>query len=427
MYNHDSIQAVDVARVSPHFTKPLYDTYCFSQIPQTIFHLLTGGGHNGLPTSVLGDFPQRYDKVILLFVDAFGWQFFQQYQGQHDFLRRFVEQGVVSKLNSQFPSTTAAHVTTIQSGLPVNQSGVFEWYYYEPLVDEVIAPILFSVAGDKERNTLMKKGFNGDGLLPDQTIYQRLGQHGVKSYVFQNILYMPSPYSDKTLAGAKVSLFRTIPEAMLNLADAVINADGPAYFFCYLDPIDTTAHYYGPGSRHLATEIGVLMNTLETALYQSMAGRGGTENTLLLVTADHGQIGVNPETIIHLNRQIPEIRSFIKTNREGRLMTPAGSSRDLFLYVWDECVEDAHALLSEKLDGLAEVHRTAELIEQGFFGSGKPSPEFLSRVSNLLLLPMRNEQVWWDEEPFLKSFRGMHGGMTPEEMETILLALPLAR
>lgn len=425
MYNHDSIQAVDAARISPDFAKPLYDTYCFSQIPQTVFHLLTGEEHSGLPTSVLGDFPHHYDKVILLFVDAFGWQFFQQYQGQHDFLRRFVEQGVVSKLNSQFPSTTAAHVTTMHSGLPVGQSGVFEWFYYEPLVDEVICPMMFSVAGDKENNTLLKRGFNGDGLLPDQTIYKRLARQGVKSYVFQNIRYMASPYSDKTLAGAKIIPFRTFSEAMLNLADAVINTEGPAYFFCYLDPIDTIAHYYGPGSRQLDMEIRTLMGIFESALYQSLAGK--VENTLLLVTADHGQIGVNPQSIVYLNRHVPEIRELIMTNQRGRLMTPAGSSRDLFLYVRDECLEDAYGLLAEKLEGLAEVHRTADLIEQGFFGSGQPSAEFLSRVSNLLVLPIGNEQVWWDEEPFLKAFRGMHGGMTPEEMETILLALPLSR
>ncbi|MBI5928843.1 MAG: alkaline phosphatase family protein [Chloroflexi bacterium] len=423
MYNHDSIQAVAAARISPDFAKPLYDTYCFSQIPQTVFHLLTGEGHSGLPTSVLGDFPQRYDKVILLFVDAFGWQFFQQYQGQHDFLRRFVEQGVVSKINSQFPSATAAHVTTIHSGLPVGQSGVFEWVYYEPLADEVIAPLLFSVSGDYERNTLQKRGFNGDGFFPDQTIYQRLGRQGVKSYVFQNSAYLPSPYSDKLLAGAKVIPYKTNTEALLNLTDAVINSEGPAYFFCYFEPIDTIAHRYGPGSRHLEAEVRTMMTTLEQTLYQSLAGKA--ENTLLLVTADHGQLEVKPETTVYLNRHVPQIQALIKTNQRGQLLTPAGSPRDLFLYVWDECIEDAYGLLAEKLEGLAEIHRTADLIEQGFFGSGKPSAEFLSRVSNLLVLPTGNEQVWWHEDTVLKSFRGMHGGMTPEEMETILLALPL--
>ena len=72
MINADSLNAVNASKFNDHFAKPLYDSYCFSQIPQTIYHLLTGDEQPGLPTSVLGDLPHRFDKVILMFVDAFG-------------------------------------------------------------------------------------------------------------------------------------------------------------------------------------------------------------------------------------------------------------------------------------------------------------------------------------------------------------------
>ena len=54
---------------------------------------------------------------------------------------------MVEKLTAQFPSTTAAQITTIHTGQTVGEHGLFEWNYYEPVLDAVIAPLLFSFAG----------------------------------------------------------------------------------------------------------------------------------------------------------------------------------------------------------------------------------------------------------------------------------------
>ena len=146
MLNTTSLNAVSNSKFSQRFVKPLYDSYCFSNIPQTIEFLLTGEGTSALPLDVFGSLPKKYDKVILFFVDAFGWRFFERYTDKYEFLKTMLSSGVVSKMTSQFPSTTAAHATCIHTGLNVGQSGVYEWQYYEPLVDDIIMPLLFSYA-----------------------------------------------------------------------------------------------------------------------------------------------------------------------------------------------------------------------------------------------------------------------------------------
>ena len=123
------------------FVRPQYDDYCFSNIPQFVKYLLTGTGESGLPVDVLGRFPQRYDTVVLFLIDAFGWQFFEKYADDYPFLKRLQRDGSVSKLTSQFPSTTASHITTIHTGLNVGQSGVYEWQYFEPQLDAIISPL----------------------------------------------------------------------------------------------------------------------------------------------------------------------------------------------------------------------------------------------------------------------------------------------
>ena len=46
----------------------------------------------------------------------------------------------------------------------------------------------------------------------------------------------------------------------------------------------------------------------------------------------------------------------------------------------------------------------------------------MSRVGNLVILPHAHETVWWYEAGrFEQKFYGSHGGLSREEMETLLL------
>ncbi len=73
----------------------------------------------GMPEDVFGSLPRNYEKVILFILDAFGWRFLERYGERFPFLQRILKEGSLSKLTSQFPRTTACHMTTIHSGLPV--------------------------------------------------------------------------------------------------------------------------------------------------------------------------------------------------------------------------------------------------------------------------------------------------------------------
>src|SRR5437588_12848220 len=112
MLNTTSLNAVSSSTFSQQSVKPLYDSYCFSNIPQTVEFLLTGEGQSALPLDVFGALPTKYNKVVLFFVDAFGWRFFERYAAKYQFLKTILERSVVSKMTSQFPSTTAAPVTS---------------------------------------------------------------------------------------------------------------------------------------------------------------------------------------------------------------------------------------------------------------------------------------------------------------------------
>jgi predicted AlkP superfamily pyrophosphatase or phosphodiesterase len=187
----------------------------------------------------------------------------------------------------------------------------------------------------------------------------------------------------------------------------------------YFDGIDAIGHEYGPTAPQTEAEIETFLLIMEYYFERIFKGK---KRILFLMTADHGQVEVDPETTIYLNREprFAGIESFLKTNRMGQLLVPAGSARDMFLYIKDDLLEEGHAFLVPRLEGKADVVLTEYLIENGYFGN-EVSPRFLERVGNLVILPYRYESVWWyEKDKFEMMFYGHHGGLTPQEMETIL-------
>jgi hypothetical protein len=305
--------------------------------------------------------------------------------------------------------------------MPVGEHGIFEWTYYDPVLDTVIAPLLYSFAGTSQRDTLKPTGAKPSNLYPSTNFYRLLKQQGVAATIFQHREYTPSTYSNVIFKGAKAIGYRTLPEALVNLADKLSQAKPPAYYFFYFDRIDAICHEYGPESAQITAEIQVFLMTMEHIFLKALAGN--RKKILFLLTADHGQVEVDPQTTIYLNREpaFSGMERFLKTNRNGELIIPAGSARDFFLYIKPEALDEAQAFLASRLDGRAEVRKVSELVQAGYFGP-VISPQFRARAGDLVILPYRGESVWWfEKDKFEQKFRGHHGGLTKQEMEIPLI------
>ncbi len=398
--------------MNPTFVKPRYDSGGFASLPGTVHAIFNG--KKPLPA-----FQQDYENVILFFIDGFGWRFIEKFSS-HPYLDRFALHGATVKLTSQFPSTTTGHTTCIHTGLNVGQSGFFEWNLYEPQLDAMIIPLLFSFTGTAERDQLKNTGIDPKKLYPTETLYNKLKAIGVKSTIFQHREYTPSTYSNIVFRGAEARGYKTITEALTNLKEQLAHAKGKNYFFLYYDKIDSISHDYGPDSPQVEAEIDTFLTIMERQFAPTQKGK-----TLFLLTADHGQAEVDPQTTIYLNRAFPGIEKTFKTNAKGDLLVPGGSCRDMILYIKDDMLDEAQALLQKGLAGKADVVKTEELIAQGYFGP-KVSPAFRARIGNLIILSYRYESVWWyEKDKFSQKYYGHHGGLTPQEMEIPLLGIEM--
>lgn len=413
MINEKSLQAVEKAKFSKNFCRPLYSSYCFSQIPLSIASLFSGDFSVGLPPDVYGGNKAPFDHVVLLLLDGFGWTFFEKYKSHIPFLKKQEPRRVVSKITTLFPSTTAAHITCINTGLDPSQSGIYEWFIYEPKLNEIIAPLLFSFAGDHENKTLEKVSFSPQDLYPQKTIYHQLQQLGVKSFAFQPAALTDSPYSKSILDGAETIGYshpKTGFEQMLQ------RLKGKTYTYFYFGEIDAVGHREGVFSHRFASTIENIFSEIEIFASQL------PPKTALIITADHGMVEVSPTNTYYINKKIPNIEKYLLYGEKKKPLAPAGSCRDFFLHAHKDRVGELKEILQEFIGEMGEVYLTEELIEDHFFGLQTPSENFTSRVGNLVILPYKGEAVWWlEKNRFQQNFHAAHGGLTREEMETLFL------
>src|SRR3954454_22295918 len=99
--------------------------------------------HGGMPSfaglpSRIEALTREHERVALILLDGFGMKFVERH-ASHPLLKRLE----IEPLASQFPSTTTAHLTTLYTGLPVEQHGLYEWKCFEPRLDDVIVPLRF--------------------------------------------------------------------------------------------------------------------------------------------------------------------------------------------------------------------------------------------------------------------------------------------
>lgn len=422
MINSQANEAVKRATFSKDFGRPLYDSYCFSNLPGTMKKLLGFQGEfSSLPADVVGGQYRSYDLVLLIFVDGFGWKFFEKYVEKYPFLKRFVQEGVASKITTQFPSTTANHVTCLNTGLDVGQSGIYEWFYYEPKLDRVIAPLLFSYAGDGQSESLRAQRVDPQQIYPTKTIYEELHKQGITSHVIQHLNISHSTYSQMMFRGAHVLPYATPRQAMKNMVElSQTSSKSPDYAYFYFGDIDAMGHRQGIGSPGFEKAVDGFFTEIEENFWKKL-NRTKRKVACVLV-ADHGMVPVDPQTTLYLNKVFPVLQKYLKRNKQDHLIAPAGSCRDFFLHIREEYLEEAKEMLTKSLKGKAEVYLTEELIKERLFGLKPPSPAFMSRVGNLVILPYQNEAIWWYEKGhFEQKFLAAHGGLTRDEMETTFL------
>ncbi|WP_435349033.1 alkaline phosphatase family protein [Haloarchaeobius sp. HRN-SO-5] len=388
---------------------PDYDGYCFANVPGSVASLLGAEAGRSLPGDVFdGVDVDGVETVLVVLVDGFGWAQWRREREHHEFLSRLSDAALVTPVTSTYPSETASAITTFHTGALPAEHGVVGWNVYEPTTDEAFEVLPFLTKDGREPT-----GFVRDEVWNAESIYPTLAEQGVESH---HVVPFPRTYD-----GATLHRYDGLDEVPETVGDALEAADGRSYCFCYLPHVDHEGHRTGTRSRAYRETVAEVFEVVAEAV--DGLDDATAEETLLLVTADHGHVDTDPDLNVDLDAD-EELVAALARDGHGDPIRFAGSPRNVHLHLQDGTVESTARRLSETLD--ARVFTQSEALELELFGDVDASETFRRRLGDLVLTH-RELGTWWGmHEPEELRLVGMHGGLHPEEMLTAVAAVRLS-
>jgi hypothetical protein len=105
----------------------------------------------------------------------------------------------------------------------------------------------------------------------------------------------------------------------------------------------------------------------------------------------------------------------------GQRIVPGGTPRDLFLHILPEARAEALDILQRGLGETATVLTMDDAVAAGLFGSAPIAAGFRERLGDILVLSHLGHFISWREPRLLDNkLNGHHGGLSPQEVVTVL-------
>lgn len=359
----------------PTWIRPSYDGYGIVNLPWTLLGAL------GVPVEeqplagdlVPPDLLAGVRVVLLVVVDALGYHQLERAirAGQAPTLAELTRRHTYFPLTSTFPSTTVAALTALQTGQPPSRHGIVGYICYLREFGMVSNMIRFSPLGISE--SYVQTGVDPAAFLPVPRIYELAANAGVAVDMVNFRPYARSPLTRIQSSGAQYHSYDTLAEFAIRTLH-VLAEPGPRLIVAYWPMVDLMGHRYGAYDVTSEAEIRLFDAMLGSVLLDGLA----RDDLLVVLTADHGQVQLDPARAVNLNQQA----SLLADLR----LPPAGERRAGYFYPRagrDEAVREA---LVDLAGEWGEVFTREELLDAGLYGPGPVYAEVPSRVGDLVLI-----------------------------------------
>ena len=391
---------------------PDYQGACIAGLAGFVEQVLGLGLEDVAAKLGLTDAP-RFDRVLLVILDGFGYRkarsLFEAYPDLA--LRSLGETGSLVPLTSVFPSSTVSALVSISTGLTPLEHGMIGYRLYLRETAAITNMIRFSMHGGGASDSALKAGLTLDSLFPGQTFHQRMTAQGVAAHTVLPQHIAASGLSSALYRGSTSSHPAAGLSDILVTARHLLNhAEGKTFVSVYWPGLDAVAHGRGPDTDAYVAEL----RAVDDAIRRELVGR--VENTLLVFTSDHGFVPMRSGDYLQLQDR-PEID-------QAMLLPPVGEPRASYFFARSDARDRlATALGGVATDGLILLS-PEEMLAEGLLGTGSAHPEIKNRIGALIAVSTGQAGIF-HAYPDASMLRGMHGGLTEDEMLVPLIVSPL--
>lgn len=399
---------------------PHYAGLSIANLPSTLAALLGSplpGASPPLPDALWSGWAPGLRRVVLIVLDALGYRLLERMlsRGDGQVLLDLAGAGGVVPLTSVFPSTTGAALVSLRTGRPPAEHGWLAYNLYLREMGIASNAILLSPTWTRQTDLLVDWGLEPDQLVTVPALAEHLEARGVANHALFHTRFQNSGFSTMLYRGVeKIHGHLHASDFWVQLRHLMAETrTGPAFLSAYWSGLDTLAHAYGPDTEHWEAEFRTVTHLLEREFLARLSP-ADREGTLLLITADHGQITIPPEQIL-LASDHPGLSQHL-------LVPIMGESRAAFVYPRPGRREAIQEFLEERFPGWFVVLDAVEALEAGLFGL-PITDEAYARVGELLVLPRGNHALQQARLPV--NLVGRHGGLSPEEMLVPLIGCRL--
>lgn len=330
-----------------------------------------------------------YKNVVLLIVDGLGVNILTQHLPQESFL----QQAYKETISSVFPPTTTAATTTFRTGLPPISHGWLGWACYFKEHNQVITLFQNTDCYTGEKVPNFEETIKQLAFVP---IWEQIEE---RKEIHAHCL-MPDNIDRQGL---------TSLHKMMNRIQTITESAGRQFIYAYWPEPDHTAHIFGPESEGVRVKMSVINRRIKRL-------HARLKDTLLIVTADHGQTTISDTILINDCGQMVDCLSH-PISIEGRCASVfiKPGKKEIFENEFSKYLAADFLLIPRE-----------EAFSAHLFGIGTPHSKANDFIGDYLIVGISNkdlEQEIPNGKP-IQPLKGVHAGLTRQEMQVPLIIAP---
>ena len=332
---------------------------------------------------------EKPKKVFLCLIDGMGTNIIKKYLKEDAFLNKYLKYNV----QTVFPTTTTAALTSIQNGKGPNENGWLAWSQYVKEKDDIIIPFL-------NKGFYNKIQYEEDlfkNLVPIKTTVDELKEKGINASTI-----LPN-FEDKSrhtfvspiIGKPKNASFEDFCKKIL---DNDANSDDK-YVFCYYDTLDHVMHEEGPSSSKSRKLLKNINDNLEKTCEKL------SSDSMMIIVADHGQIDTDISKYIVLKDTKYEKYLTRYTHLDPRAVG---------LDIKDEYKEQFEKEFVEDFEKDFILLNKQQVLDTRLFGYNENIPKFYDFLPDYVAVG-KTDKLMYTVLPS-KNYKGHHTGISDDEV-----------